>query len=93
MTIARLAPHANDLTVTLTVTKALRPYFTEWYQATKQDGDTPETFVMRIMKAQAASYYINKEMPAQMEAIEAVKNTEMQTIAEDSDLLRVEMDG
>ncbi len=58
MIIPRLPEATSSIDVTITVGKKLRPYFTEWYQRTKLDGESPQNFVNRILKEQALSYYL-----------------------------------
>ena len=62
VTIPRLPPANNPIDVTITVGVKLRPYFTEWYQAEKLNGEAPEQFTLRMMKGLSAQWYIEREL-------------------------------
>lgn len=60
-TIPRLPPATSSIDITFTVNETLRPYLTEFYQATKLDGETPDQFVLRLLKNSAKGWYAQKE--------------------------------
>ena len=80
-TIPRLPPANNPLDVTITVNVRLRPYFTEWFQQTKEPGETPEQFALRNLKFLAATWYINDKGQEQIAELN-----------QDSELLRTEVE-
>jgi len=83
--IPRLPPATTELTVSITVNEKLRPYFTEWYQRRKIDGETPTNFALRILKQAAmADYAAENLQQAQLDAI--------QTLQDDVEALGVEVD-
>jgi len=77
MALPRLAPSAQPLDVTITVNERLRPYFTQWFQDEKQEGETPENFAIRQMKKLAMRSYITSVYEA-----EVLKVTQAQSLAE-----------
>jgi len=56
--IPRLPP-TSPISVSLDVNATLRPYFTEFYQAKKEAGESPEQFLLRYMKEAVKEYWIH----------------------------------
>jgi len=73
MPIPRLPEAAQAFTVEITVNTRLRPYFEIWYQRTKQDGETPEQFALRVLKTAALNDYIKSNIKTETDAIAAAK--------------------
>jgi len=92
MSIPRLAPSANSLDVTVTVNEKLRPYFTQWFQATKNDGETPEQFTMRVLKGQALNFYKSQNPVDYQERVDAASQTIGEEIQGDLALFDTEVD-
>ena len=92
MAITRLAPHANSLDVNITINEQLRPYFTQWYQATKIDGDTPESFALRYLKEDAMKFFLQTAVKSDIDAVESAKQTAMDAITADVTTLRSEVE-
>lgn len=72
--IPRLPP-TTPVDLTVTIGAKLRPYLTAWYQALKLPAETPETFLLRVVKEQTKLWWIaeasavhTNEMVAVMEA-------------------------
>ena len=76
MSIQRLAPHASDLEIAVTIPKAVRPYLTEMYQDEKEENETSDAYVLRILKERAHNFYITREAIATKTAMEAADATE-----------------
>lgn len=56
-----LAPSGSDLSLgTIAIDKAARPYVEEWFDDTKQPGDTPEKFLLRMVYHAALTHRANK---------------------------------
>ena len=69
MPIPRLPPAATPLDVNLHANVKLRPYFAKFYQDTKLPNDTPEAFLLRVMKRVVIEHYtINGTRTAKDEA-------------------------
>mgnify|MGYP000250381019 CR=1 FL=1 len=69
MPIPRLPPAAAPLDVNLHANVKLRPYFAKFYQDTKLPNDTPEAFLLRVMKRVVIEHYtINGMRTAKDEA-------------------------
>ena len=58
MAIPRLPPAPAPISISLTVSANLRPYFTEFYQDRKQAGESPEQFLLRYMKEAVREYWV-----------------------------------
>ena len=71
MPIARLAPATNSIDITFTVSKELRPYLTAFYAATKKTGETPDDFVLRLLKKSARQWHTETEFLLNEEEIAA----------------------
>ena len=87
----RLAPSDNPITVDVTVSAKLRPYFTEWYQASKKEDDTPSSFLLDLMKREAVRYYKSVNLQAEVEAVELNIRTLREGIQEDAVQLYTEI--
>ena len=57
--LPRLPADAEDTTVTITVNKKLAPYYREWFQNTKEAGESPSDFVIRILKPLVIHWYLD----------------------------------
>lgn len=90
--ITRLPEAGEGKVITITVSKKLLPYLTEWFQDTKQDGETPEDFVLRLMKEQTKEYYINREVFQTVKTLEDQKETDLEALGADVELLTNEID-
>lgn len=91
MALPRLQPDENDLDITFTVSAALRPYLTKWYQETKLDGESVQDFVLRILKEQAKNDYIAKQGKQELDSIDASRNNEADTLIQDIEVFRGEL--
>jgi len=92
MAISRLPAAANNIDVTVTVNRRLRPYFAVWYQRKKLDGETPEQFALRILKMAAMRDHLADQAKAEVDAVEATKETAMQALRDDAALIQTEVD-
>jgi hypothetical protein len=59
MAVTRQPPAANDFSVTLTINKGVVPYYQDFYNAFKQEGESPEDFIERNLKEQVINYHLN----------------------------------
>lgn len=64
-------PSATDRSVTLTIPKEKDPYFVEWYQNTKQPGETINNFMLRNLSRLVRGYYLSKVIDTDTETIES----------------------
>ena len=74
----------QDLKITITIPKEISPYLTEWYNKAKKQGDTPSSFVVRILKNMALVERVqlkNGEYFAQMRTQEEANNTEIRELS------------
>lgn len=92
MSIPRLDPSSNDLTISITVNKRLRPYFTNWYQADKLENDTPEEFIIRQLKINAMQWYSSEEKRPLVQAAKQTKQDEVDSLELDEKALFNEVD-
>lgn len=92
MPIPRLSPASSDLTISVTVKKRLRPYFTAWYQADKLTDETPEEFIIRQLKINAMQWYSFTQKRPLVLAAEQTKQDEFDALELDEDVLFDEVD-
>lgn len=92
MTIRRLPPADKSLDVTITVNKNLLPYFTQWYQRKKLDGEKPKAFALRILKSSAISDYLSDMGKAEINQIEEKKAIAIEALHTDASTLQSEVD-
>lgn len=92
MALPRLAPSANDFTVSITVNKKLRPYFEIWFNKQKESGETPEKFALRMLKTAALNDHIQANIQASMDEAKAVSDAANQTINDDIVMMSTEVD-
>jgi len=91
MAIPRLAA-TSPISVTVNVSAKLRPYFTQWFQENKKAGQTPEQFVLELMKKSAAQYYNSLHIETEFAAAEVVAQEAKAAVLTDSRALYAEMD-
>jgi len=84
--IPRLPP-TSPISVSLDVNAALRPYFTEFYQAKKEAGESPEQFLLRYMKEAVREYWVGSYERQIIETSRA----EQRAILDDSDTFNTEI--
>jgi len=87
MAIPRLPPATTPISVSLDVNAALRPYFTEFYQAKKEAGESPEQFLLRYMKESVREYWVGSY---EWQIIETSR-AEQIAILDDSDTFNTEI--
>ena len=87
MAIPRLPPAPASLSISLDVNATLLPYFTEFYQAKKQAGESPEQFLLRYMKDVVKDYWIKSYEQQLVDASRA----EQRAILNDSDTFNTEI--
>ena len=92
MTIPRLPPAADPLDVNLHVNVNLTPYFTQFYQDTKLDGDTPEQFLLRVMKRQVVDHYLTNYLRVALKEQEDLNKAAIDAINADADAISGEVD-
>ena len=92
MTIPRLPPAENPLDVNLHVNVNLAPYFIKFYQDTKLEGDTPESFLLRVMKKQVVDHFITNPLRDALAAQELVNATAIKDILDDCSQVSTEVD-
>lgn len=66
-----LSPSPEDRSVSFDVPKDIDPYLVNFFNETKQDGDTVTEFLLRRLLKDAYEYHANKQI--------LVEHTEMQT--------------
>ena len=87
MAIPRLPPATTPISVSLEVNAVLRPYFTEFYKAKKEAGESPEQFLLRYMKDAVRDYWLTY---SQDQIVEAAM-TERRDMHADSDTFNTEI--
>jgi hypothetical protein len=92
MAIPRLPPSANPYELNVTVNIRLRPYFEIWFQRKKEPGETPEQFALRVLKTAALNDYLTDTGKAEMDAIEAAKETAITELNADVTAIATEVD-
>jgi len=92
MTIPRLAPSAEPLTVPIEINEKLLPYFQVWYQRKKLDAESPSQFAIRYLKQSALSDYLADIGKAEADKIEEAKQTSINDLNADAAVLQGEVD-
>ena len=92
MTIPRLPPATDPVDVNLHINVNLVPYFTQFYLDAKLDGDTPEIFLLRVMKRSAVNHYLlNRERDALADQ-EVLNQAAIDAIMADANNINTEVD-
>jgi len=92
MNIPRLPPAANPVDINLHVNVKLVPYFTKFYQDTKLTEDTPETFLLRVMKKLVIDHYTLNSVRDALYDQKNLYELEIESIVNDSNLINTEVD-
>ena len=92
MTIPRLPQADNSLSVNLFVSPKLAPYFLQFYRDAKLDGDTPESFLLRVMKKSALDHYKTFYVNDRLEQAKKDYLTAISAIKGDAKNISVEID-
>ena len=92
MTIPRLPPATDPVDVNLHVNANLVPYFTQFYLDTKLDGDTPEQFLLRVMKRQVVDHYLTNYLRVALKEQEDLNRVAIDAINADADAVNDEVD-
>jgi len=91
MPIQRLAPHASDLDVTVTIPKKVRPYLTEMYKEEKEDNETADAYILRTLNERAHNFYIKREAGAALDALKVNNQAERDALRADLEALTEEL--
>jgi hypothetical protein len=79
-------PPTTDLPASFTVPAAARPYIQQWFQETKNPGETPDAFLLRKL-VEVSLNYIHQKLADQC-------STSQSQISRDyNDALRTEKEG
>ena len=92
MTIPRLPPAIDQVDVNLHVNVNLVPYFTKFYQDTKLEGDTPEVFLLRVMKKQVVDHFLTNPLRDALAEQELINDEAIQAIINDGNQVSDEVD-
>ena len=92
MTIPRLPPATDPVDVNLHVNINLVPYFTQFYHDTKLDGDTPEQFLLRVMKRQVIDHCLTNYLRIALKEQEDLNKAAIDAINADADAISGEVD-
>ncbi len=90
--IPRLPEDANDLSITITINKKLRPYFELIFTRKKLPGETKEQFGLRLWKIAALNDYLTDTAKSERDVIEQQSTYAMTALQGDIGTLTTEVD-
>jgi len=64
------APSANDRDINLIIPKAKDPYLVEWFQDTRQTGESVNQFIIRALMQHAKKHQIDKQVQEKLKLMQ-----------------------